>query len=171
MSVNIEIKARSRDFQGQMALAADLADTGPHLIHQRDTFFHVSRGRLKLRDFGNGKGELIQYDRPDQGGPKKSTYSLVAVAEPDSLRGVLADSLGIRGEVVKRRTLFLAGSTRIHFDEVEGRGDFIELEVVMAPDQPPQEGHDTARQLMSDLAIQSEDLIDGAYIDLLESRL
>lgn len=170
MSVNIEIKARASDFQRQMGLAAELADTGPRLLRQRDTFFVVSRGRLKLRDFGDGQGELIHYDRPDQKGPKRSQYSLATVDDPEAMRRVLADSLGIRGEVVKRRTLFLMGSTRIHFDVVKDLGKFIELEVVMALDQALENGQDIAQRLMQDLAIRSEDLIEGAYIDLLESR-
>jgi predicted adenylyl cyclase CyaB len=168
MSLNIEIKARCRDYQKQLALAADLADSGPQLIQQRDTFFVVPQGRLKLRDFGDGRGELIQYDRPDQAGPKQSRYILIPTDDPEGMRRALAAALSIRGEVIKRRRLYLIGNTRIHFDQVEGLGDFIELEAVVGPEQSAQAAQQSAEYLMKQLEIQPTDLIDAAYIDLLE---
>ena len=59
MARNVEIKARVADRAKLEALASRLAERGPELIHQDDTFFHCPEGRLKLRDFGNGQGELI----------------------------------------------------------------------------------------------------------------
>ena len=37
--------------------------------------------------------------------------------------------MGVKGEVRKRRHLFIYEQTRIHVDEVEGLGNFMELEV------------------------------------------
>ena len=52
---------------------------------------------------------------------------------PDTLReSLLSPAYGQVGRVRKSRTLFLAGRTRIHLDRVEGLGDFLELEVVLA---------------------------------------
>jgi adenylate cyclase class IV len=55
----------------------------------------------------------------------------------------------------------------MHFDEVEGLGEFIELEFVLEQDQPPTEGYAIVQHLMIDLGIREEDLIDVAYADLL----
>ena len=55
----------------------------------------------------------------------------------------------------------------MHFDEVEGLGEFIELEFVLEEDQPPTEGYAIVQHLMIDLGIREEDLIDVAYADLL----
>jgi adenylate cyclase class IV len=167
MARNIEIKARAKNFEEQLRIAAGLSSQTPELITQVDTFFNVPRGRLKLREFGDGTGELIHYDRPDSQGPKPSTYVLSATAEPGSLKRALDSATGIRAVVKKKRTLFLSGQTRIHFDEVEGLGCFIELEVVLSPGQSISAGEAISRELMLKLGIQQSDLVSGAYVDLL----
>jgi predicted adenylyl cyclase CyaB len=170
MPTNVEIKARAADFEKQRSIAASLAVSGPELIVQRDTFFHVPRGRLKLREFADGSGELIQYTRADQTAAKTSSYKRVETTAPELLRQALAAALGVRGEVRKRRWLYLAGQTRIHFDDVEELGRFIELEVVLRDGQSIAEGQQIATALMAKLGIVGTDLIDGAYIDLLPPR-
>ncbi|MCC5859160.1 MAG: class IV adenylate cyclase [Ectothiorhodospiraceae bacterium] len=167
MARNIEIKARSKDIESQGRMAARLSDGPSMLIAQEDTFFHVPRGRLKLREFGDGTGELIQYDRPDSPGPKQSTYIRSPTSEPHSLKAALAAALGVRAVVSKQRSLFLAGQARIHLDEVAGLGQFIELEVVLRPEQTEAEGRRIADRLMSELGIEPSDLVAGAYVDLL----
>ena len=72
--------------------------------------------------------------------------------------------------VRKERRLFLVGQTRIHLDRVDNLGDFVELEVVMEPTQTMEDGVDIAYRLMEALGISERDLIDCAYIDLLEMR-
>ena len=59
MKRNIEIKARLRDFDSIIKRVEEIADNGPVIIEQEDTFFNCSRGRLKLRKFSDSKGELI----------------------------------------------------------------------------------------------------------------
>ncbi|PTN38238.1 class IV adenylate cyclase [Desulfonatronum sp. SC1] len=167
MARNVEIKARSRDVVSQGRIAARLAEGPSVLIEQEDTFFHVPRGRLKLREFGDGMGELIEYDRPDSLGPKQSTYIRSPTSEPHSLKAALAAALGVRAVVKKRRTLFFAEQARIHLDDVAGLGRFIELEVVLRPEQTEAEGRTIADRLMSELGIEASDLVAGAYVDLL----
>jgi adenylate cyclase class IV len=164
---NIEIKAHSTDFEEQAQIAAGIADGLPALIEQTDTFFHVPRGRLKLREFGNGTGELIQYTRADSSGPRQSTYVRSPTHEPQSLKEALTTALGVRAIVKKRRMLFMVGQTRIHLDEVMELGRFIELEVVLRPEQTEEEGVIVAERLMSELGVQQADLVAEAYVDLL----
>jgi len=80
----------------------------------------------------------------------------------------LSAALGVVGVVRKRRTLYLIGPTRVHLDEVEGLGDFVELEVVLQPDQDVSDGVATAEDLMQKLGIRPTQLIEKAYIDLLD---
>ena len=170
MPTNIEIKARATDFPAQLRRAEAIADTPPRRFTQTDTFFPVPHGRLKLREFADGSGELIQYRRPDREGPKASDYALVRMDDPVPLRAALTAALGVRAVVRKTRTLLLCGRTRLHFDEVEGLGEYIELEVVLADGQSADEGRAVAEGLMSALGIGSDDLVAGAYVDLLEAR-
>ena len=170
MSRNVEIKAVARNFATQQQLAATIATAGPTLLKQHDTFFVVPSGRLKLREFPDGTGELIQYARPDDADSKTCEYLVVPTSRPAVLRNALARSLGIRAEVIKQRTLYLAGRTRIHFDEVENLGHFIELEVVLHDGENEAAGHLEARHLMQKLGIAPADLLAAAYVDLLVAK-
>jgi predicted adenylyl cyclase CyaB len=168
MASNIEIKARVPDPAALRAAAERLSDTPATVLHQEDTFFHSPQGRLKLRRFDATHGELIYYERTDTAGPKRSNYFITRTSEPDMLKGVLAAAYGVRGVVRKTRTLYLVGQTRIHLDDVDGLGAFMELEVVLQPGQQDAHGQAVADTLMAQLGIAPADLIEGAYIDLLQ---
>ncbi|MBL0086893.1 MAG: class IV adenylate cyclase [Ideonella sp.] len=171
MPANVEIKARIASVTALLPLAQALSDDEhAQLIHQDDTFFTVPHGRLKLRVFADGTGELIHYHRANADGPKVSDYAISTVSEPDSLREVLERACGLLGRVRKERILVLVGQTRIHLDRVEGLGDFLELEVVLRPGQPHAEGHAIARSLMQQLGVAESDLVSVAYLDLLRDR-
>ena len=170
MARNVEIKARIESVQALTPLAAALADQGPTEIVQDDTFLACPSGRLKLRAFSATDGQLIFYQRPDQAGPKESFFLISPTASPDTLREALTRAYGQAGRVRKRRTLYLAGRTRIHLDRVEGLGDFLELEVVMAEGEPVQAGVAVAHELLAKLGVAPSELVDRAYVDLLNDR-
>ncbi|NIO00706.1 MAG: CYTH domain-containing protein [Candidatus Latescibacteria bacterium] len=167
MRRNIEIKAKISDLTAITERVNAIADCGPTLIDHEDTFFRSSRGRLKLRKFSDSKGELIYYDRPDSIEPSECRYIRSSISAPGEIIEILSRSIGIRGVVRKRRTIYVIGQTRIHLDEVEGLGKFIELEVVLLPGQGATEGVRIARDLIDKLGILEPDLVDKAYIDLL----
>jgi adenylate cyclase class IV len=52
-------------------------------------------------------------------------------------------------------------------DEVEGLGQFMELEVVLEGGEPTEIGVKEAKRLMDDLGVSTAELIDYAYVDLL----
>ena len=62
----------------------------------------------------------------------------------------------------------LIGPTRVHLDEVEGLGDFVELEVVLQPHESASDGIAVAHALVAKLGITLGQLVVGAYIDLLQ---
>src|SRR5918992_1123676 len=128
---NVELKAHDDDPGRTLerALAAGAQDRG--LLRQRDTYFAVPRGRLKLREEEPGGATLISYERPDEASERVSDYRLVPVPDPDALRAALTDANGVLTVVYKRRRLLIWDDTvRIHLDGVSGLGTFIELEAV-----------------------------------------
>ena len=159
---NLEVKARDPD-PGTTALAcARLGAVEQGTLRQRDTYFAVRTGRLKLRE-QEGEAELVYYERPAVEGVRESRYERIPVDA--ALGDVLANALGVVGVVEKRRRLFLYRGVRIHLDEVEGLGSFVELEAV----EPPA-GDGTLEQVMSALGLDRRELIPDGYLDLFLSR-
>ncbi|MCE9658380.1 MAG: class IV adenylate cyclase [Burkholderiales bacterium] len=170
MARNVEIKARIASVESLLERATALASEGPTEIAQDDTFFRCESGRLKLRDFLNGSGELIYYRRANQSGPKESFYLRSATSTPDVLRESLSLAYGQTGRVVKHRTLFLVGRTRVHLDRVQGLGHFLELEVVLAENEASEAGVREAHELMRRLGIEPHQLVEGAYVELFSGK-
>ena len=168
MARNIEIKARIENIDALAAKVAGMADQGPIEIFQDDTFFTCPNVRMKLRTFSADKAELIFYQRPNQAGPKESVYSISPITSPDKTREVLSQAYGQTGRVRKHRTLFIIGRTRVHLDRVEGLGEFMELEVVLAENESTESGVIAANELLHKLGISPDALIEEAYVDLLK---
>ena len=170
MARNVEIKARLADYPTQFDLAAAISGGAGERIHQVDVFFNAPRGRLKLRLFDQGHGELIFYERSDQAGPKMSDYVLSRTDHPQSLREALARAYGELATVEKERMLFMSGRTRIHLDRVRGLGDFLELEVVLQEGEEVSSGEREASELMEQLQLNEQALIQCAYVDLIRAN-
>ncbi len=170
MSRNVEIKARLSDPDEIRIIAETIADEGPIEIFQEDTFLFCDAGRLKLRKFSTESGELIYYERADEDGPKESFYIPTPTLGPELLLETLSLAYGISGQGKKRRTLYLVGRTRIHIGQVEGLGDFLELEVVLGEEENSDTACVEARELMRKLRIPGSQLIRGAYVDLLHNN-
>ncbi len=173
MARNVEVKARIPGVEVLLPRARALADGPEQRIEQDDTFFACTAGRLKLRDFGDGRGELIHYRRADAQGPKLSDYVRAPTSDPAALREALSRAHGassVLGRVRKTRWLLRVGATRVHLDRVEGLGDFMELEVVLHDGQSVAEGEAIARTLLAQLGVRDDQRVAGAYLDLLGTR-
>ena len=164
--INIEIKARCEDIErAEENLSAIYA--GPAgTFHQKDTYFKVVRGRLKLRELGPDEGHLIYYKREDVPGPKRSDYKVAFTSDPEAMRGMLSELLGTWVEVEKTRQVWLWENVRIHLDDVKGLGRFVELEAV-TDESGIVESHRRVETLMRALEIRGEQLVEGSYGDLL----
>jgi predicted adenylyl cyclase CyaB len=171
MPSNIEIKAVLYSRVAAETVAVRLRDAGPETICQEDIFFRCDGARLKLRILGADRGELIRYERLDIADARCSRYMIARTTDPQILQEILTKTLGVMGVVKKTRTLYLIGQTRVHIDEVEGLGSFLELEVVLQPEQSDIEGKAVAERLMSEFGIDKQQLIPEAYVELLSRRL
>jgi len=165
---NLELKCRCPNLEAARERAERLGARDAGLLRQEDTFFPAPLARLKLRDPGEGPGELIVYHRPDETGIRGSDYLIYPAADPQSLACVLREALGEVGRVVKRRRLLLYQHTRIHLDEVEGLGTFVELETVIT-DQPEEAARAELERVAAALELENAEPVAEAYVDLLHA--
>lgn len=163
---NVELKARDPEPGRSLALCLETGAVDGGVLVQRDTYFAVPSGRLKLREQDGLPPELIAYDRPEV---RQSRYTIAAAVDAEAVRSALDSVLGIRAEVRKRRRLFKHGSVRIHLDEVDCLGHFVELEGVAAPGSDLSTERAEVERLRTALAIDDGDLVGVGYLDLVEA--
>ena len=165
---NVELKTRDADPAAtcDRALALGASDVG--VLTQRDTYFARARGRLKLREQAGGTeagARLIAYVRPDHEEARTSAYRMAEVADAAALFDALDAALGTLIVVDKRRRLLRYENVRIHLDEVDGLGSFVELEAVAAADSDLTREHELVARLREELALGVP--VAGSYSDLL----
>jgi adenylate cyclase, class 2 len=164
---NIELKSRLSDLAAARELARSIATKEIGLQEQTDTYFHCPNGRLKLRQIEHTPAQLVWYARPDEEGPKASNYRLVPVTNPETLKAALSDAYGIWCIVRKRREIYLYHNVRIHLDDVEELGTFLEFEAVLGPDIGDEQGRAQLLDLRERFSIQDTDLLAVSYSDLI----
>ncbi len=162
---NLELKARCPDPARVEAALQRLGARNEGVLVQRDTYFPVPHGRLKLREIEGAPAQLIAYDRPEEQAQRFSQYRISEVPDPAGLIAVLSAALGVRGVVAKRRHLYLWQESRIHLDEVEGLGHFLEFEVVSQGSAC--DDWDRMEALMTAFGLRDSDAIQASYSDLL----
>lgn len=160
---NIELKAIDLDPSASLAVCRTLGAEDHGTITQRDTYFEVAHGGLKLREEQPGRPHLIQFERASEPQQRESRYRIIEVSDGAALCAALAAAIGIRGVVAKRRHLLLWQSVRIHLDEVEQLGRFIELEAVAPPDSDLAHEHQLVAELRDALGITDERLVALGY--------
>ncbi|HTX30748.1 MAG TPA: cytidine deaminase [Solirubrobacteraceae bacterium] len=169
--VNVELKARDSDPEATAARCRALGASDEGVLEQRDTYFLARRARLKLRDQGPDGAQLIAWGRPDVLEPTESTYVLAPVAEVAPMAEALKYALGPPVVVVaKRRHLFLWQGVRIHLDEVDQLGTFLEFEAVLESGADPDAlaaAHDKVARLRQELGVEDGALVAGGYANLL----
>jgi homotetrameric cytidine deaminase len=162
---NVELKAVDPDPDATLerALAAGARDQG--VLVQRDTYYGAGRGRLKLREEEPGEAHLIAYERADEARARTSAYRIARVPVPGELKDALEAALGVRQVVSKSRRLLLWESVRIHLDDVDGLGRFVELEAVAEGDSDLAREHEQVRMLREILGIEDGAVQTGSYAD------
>jgi homotetrameric cytidine deaminase len=163
---NVELKSSDPDPARTLELALKLGASDEGEIAQRDTYFGGSRARVKLREQTPGEDELIAYRRPDGDDAKVSDYLRVPVPDAAALKEALDASYGTKVVVTKRRHLLLWQNVRIHLDEVEGLGAYIELEGLVDGDDDGS-ARERVERLRQELEIDDANLVAGSYSDLL----
>lgn len=130
---NIELKIKVNDFREIEKYLKVMGAKYHSVLSQKDTYFNCVKGRLKIREINNKNFELIFYQRPDKSINKLSNYSIMPInkAQLKRLKNILALSAGVKAIISKSRKLWLFKNTRIHLDNVDKLGKFLELETVL----------------------------------------
>jgi predicted adenylyl cyclase CyaB len=163
---NLEAKFRLADLDKAEACATALGYARRAILNQRDTFFRVANGKLKLRE-ENGSAVLILYRRGESGPLMVSDYEIVPVADPARTLRILDDALGTIAVVEKVRTLMTRDSVRLHLDRVAKLGKFGEIEAVIADGDQPERSRGTVEEILAALGVVPSELIDVSYFELL----
>ena len=165
MIQNVEIKARCEDprYIREYLLSNHAIFKGTDA--QRDTYFNVPNGRLKLRQ-GKIENALIHYHRTDQKGPKASEVTLYPVAESNLLRSLLEKALGIKVVVDKVREIYFIENVKFHIDIVNKLGNFVEIEAISIDGKLPMDKlQEQCKHYMSVLGLHDDDLLHNSYSD------
>ena len=167
---NVELKARDPDPEATLRAALGHGAEDHGVLRQRDTYFGTLDGRLKLREEtrpdGTSHAQLVSYSRPDAATARTSAYHLVDVPDPASLTEALDATLGTAVVVDKHRHLLLWRDVRIHLDDVDGLGTWIELEAVAPPDSDLTTEHQKVGELRDVLDMPDERVVSEGYAAL-----
>jgi predicted adenylyl cyclase CyaB len=163
---NLEAKFRLSNHAEAEARATALGYTQRAILHQRDTFFRVANGKLKLRE-ENGSAVLIYYHRDESGPLMLSNYEIVKIADPPRTLRILATALGPIAVVEKVRTLMMRDNVRLHLDKVARLGDCGEIEAVIADGDDPERSRSAVNEILAALGVEKTDLIDLSYFEML----
>jgi predicted adenylyl cyclase CyaB len=167
MPVNLELKARFASPGRAHECAAACGASREGTLVQQDTYFRVPRGRLKLREFDGAEPELIFYERPEDDAERWSRFTRETVGNAPALRIVLTDAFGVLAVVRKRRELYLFRDARIHIDEVEGLGTFVEFEVTGGKTAASVA---TMKDLRDAFGIADESVVRASYSDMILAK-
>lgn len=162
---NVEAKFRLRDRKLIRERALALGFVEKPTFAQRDTFFSVALGKLKLRE-EQSAACLIYYRRDGAPGRQISDYEIVPVADCERMRLMLGEALGVLAEVRKYRTLLMLDNVRLHLDRVEGLGEFGEIEAVMSDADNVETMRHRVTRLLADLGVTRDDLVQLSYFEL-----
>jgi predicted adenylyl cyclase CyaB len=163
---NLEAKFRLADLAAAESRATAIGYTRRAILNQRDTFFPVPNGKLKLRE-ENGGAALIFYRRNEAGSLLLSNYEIAPVPDPATTRHILDAALGTLATVEKVRILLTRDNIRLHLDRVASLGEFGEIEAVIPDGDDPELSRAAVDELLAALEIFPADLIDVSYFEML----
>lgn len=165
----IELKAHVDDLEVLRKKLTRLGAEYIGIFHQKDHYFEVPEGRLKLREIKeNDNLELIYYEREDIAGPKKDDAFILKIQEAEDFKKILEKILTPLIIVKKVREIYCLQETQIHLDVVENLGKFIEFERQSSKSSDSfEKDKRILEKLMLSLDIYAENLQELSYSELI----
>jgi len=166
--LNFEFKARLNNEQQVRAALKRLDARFIGTDHQVDTYFRVPSGRLKVRE-GRLENALIFYQRSNLRRARQASVEMMLLPRRNSLRAILARSLGILAVVDKRREIYFVKNVKIHLDRVRRLGKFLEVEAISRAGDV-KKIRSQARQFQELFGITAKDIVAESYSDLILAK-
>ena len=133
MAQNLELKIKLESPEIVELILKENEVQLSEILNQKDIYYSIVNGLLKLRVEGD-KYFLIKYLRDESGNDRWSNYEIIQLTNGDA-ENFLSDIFNVETTVIKTRKLFWLLNTRIHIDEVENLGNFLELETIVEGDK------------------------------------
>ncbi len=166
---NVEFKAELRDPALARAALRAAGAQPVGTMTQTDTYYRVASGRLKRRETvvdGEPEAvEIIHYERHDRTQPKISRFTIYSEEEAAERFGTLP--LPVWLSVHKVRELYMLDHVRVHLDEVQGLGRFIEFEGLVTAKNNVARCHEAIAELRRVLGPALGEAIAGSYADMI----
>lgn len=162
---NVEFKAELRDIALARGICEKIGARHVWSRDQTDTYFRVSNGRLKRRETMGRPAEIIRYDRPNRVDAAISSYEVLTDEEARTRYGHEDPPVWLI--VRKRRELYLLGGVRIHLDDVNQLGTFLEFEAVVSPALTPEQGRERVGELRRTFSPALGEPISTSYSDMM----
>ncbi len=164
---NLELKVKCKSHRAALKAVKLLHAEYGGILKQRDVYFNISPGRLKLRTINKTEHQLIYYKRHNKKTAKISNYYISEITHPKRVEKILKEIYGIKVIVLKSRKLYLWQNVRIHIDTVNTLGKFIEFEIVCRSQKDENESAEKMNYLKFLFGIQNKEVLKYSYSDML----
>ncbi len=165
---NIEYKTELRNPEIAPSICEALGARFIIELEQTDTYFRVPHGRLKKREAPGEPTEFIQYERKDSTLPKLSHFTIYS--EEMAIERFGTQPLPIWVIVKKKRKVYMLANVRIHIDQVEGLGSFLELEALVSREFNVVKCHEALNKLIKEFRPTLGEPIATGYADLIAAE-
>ncbi len=162
---NVEFKAELRDPGLARSICRAIGAQQVADLDQTDTYYRLADARLKRRETSGEPTEWILYDRPNQVGSKLSTFHIYSDEEAAERFGEMHQRPWV--VVKKHRELWMHDQVRIHLDEVDDLGAFVEFEALISARHKRFDAEEAVLTLRKQLAPALGEPVAVSYSDLL----
>jgi adenylate cyclase class IV len=161
---NVEFKAELMDIGLARSICRAIGAHPVARLEQTDIYYRLPDARLKKRETEGEPTEWILYERPSQVGAKLSTFHIYSEDEAAERFGELPRRPWVT--VRKSRELWMLGYTRIHLDEVESLGMFVEFEALICARQKKPDAQQAVLELRKRFMPALGEPVSVGYSDL-----
>lgn len=172
----VELKVRAAHEPTRERLAA-LDATAHGVVRQEDTYYDAPHRAFAetdealrvRREQGDGETTRLTYKGPlVESASKTREERETDIENPDELRAIL-DALGFvpAATVEKKRETFEYEEYTVVLDDVDGLGEFVEVERAVESESGIERARDGARDLLSTLTLDPDEQIRTSYLELL----